>query len=780
MKFKTFFFTILILLISILSLILFFKVEPEEEAQLQTFIISSGSQGGNYYEAGSFIEKTLNNISPSRYKFKVIQSSGSIENMKRLKNRFTDFAIVQRDVFIDNFLGDGDKIKNVSIVAPLFQEKFLIYTHQNNHIPFDKFKELSENQYSNKLKIGVTSMDGISFKIFSQIAELLNFPLSNLDFIERNYNELTKDFLNNNLDFVLTLSLPIREIEESNASLVYFNDTDIGLLTNRLRFFSQANLSGESTYKTLGIWALFVGLNRSIEKIGDKEILEHLTLENESNRYISNRIRATFENFKSNPYLFDNYLRNLSTTPALSASINRNEQNFYLYLMPFVLSVIILAYLYKYFISKGKKLHTYLWLRYNHIFIGIFLIVIIYFLSIEYLIYCETTFFNSTAVKSRIMDLTRTDLHNWNLIRIFADNDNDIFPFSLSGKMITAFSTYVLFFGIFAIPLIEYGVSQLTAKRREGKMKIKHKKHVIISGWNTSTPTLVTKLLAATIQYQRKSIKIVCVVPNPSTILQEETDISNLEKERKITFVKGNIRNKVVAESCNLNLALAVILLAEDDTISADEKTLMSALSISKFSSIQQENTSATSKITDKNEKGIFQSRKDINSVYIIAEVNHEEFVEDLLNAGVNGIVNRGRIIEGILVQSLFNPGVSKLLNNILSISGDTNEFYTIDLRDKENKHLRNRTFDELLLPLRKEKILLIAIKIVYLNEIGEIIVDEDELARLLKEDGLERQIITNPINQGETSRRVDNNDQLIVLSINKIKLTAGLARVTF
>ena len=149
-------------------------------------------------------------------------------------------------------------------------------------------------------------------------------------------------------------------------------------------------------------------------------------------------------------------------------------------------------------------------------------------------------------------------------------------------------------------------------------------------------------------------------------------------------------------------------------------------------------------------------------------------------NAGVNGIINRSRIVDGLLVQSILNPGVSKLINNILTFSGDTNEFYTVDLLDQNNSHLRNRTFDELLLSLRKQNILLVAIKVVYRDQSGKEIVDEEEIFRRLEADGLYRQIITNPITEAETNRRTDEDDQLITLAVSADKLNAGLKRVTF
>ena len=90
-------------------------------------------------------------------------------------------------------------------------------------------------------------------------------------------------------------------------------------------------------------------------------------------------------------------------------------------------------------------------------------------------------------------------------------------------------------------------------------------------------------------------------------------------------------------------------------------------------------------------------------------------------------------------------------------------------------RHFRNKTFDELLMPLRKQGILLIALRIVYLNNEGVEISDEEEINILLKKDDLTRQIITNPITEAEKHRKTDENDQLIVLAATGKELNAGI-----
>ena len=128
---------------------------------------------------------------------------------------------------------------------------------------------------------------------------------------------------------------------------------------------------------------------------------------------------------------------------------------------------------------------------------------------------------------------------------------------------------------------------------------------------------------------------------------------------------------------------------------------------------------------------------------------------------------------------TLFRSGVSKVLDELLQYN-EFNEFYIVDLSDPKNEHLQNKTFDELLLPLRKQKILLVAIKIVYHDHHNNIIIDNSEIKKRLLEEGLEREVIINPIAENEISRRTDGGDQLIVFATSRKNLEKQIQQIIF
>ena len=768
---------------SLLAMTCVIDTSYAESATKEHFIISSGSLGGSYNEASNILAGSLNKINPERYKFDVITSNGSVENIKRLKDRFADFAIVQRDAFIKNYYGDGSKIKNVSIIYPLFQEKFIIYTNKKTHISFQTFKELV-NLSRTTIKLGLTSLDGTSYNTFSEVASLLGLNIDNIEFVVGNYNELLHKYFSKEVNYILTFSLPIKEMDK--AYTVYFDDADIRLLTRRMRYLSTATLDNKK-YKTLGVWALFIGLNSSISQIGEDAFTENIISIELANSSIAHRIKNTFNEFKFNRTLFGQHLKGLPVTASFQKAIDQDTSRTGIYITVVLSIITILTMLWALRLRHNSKKHwKYLWVRYKHILTGLFLVATIYLLCLEWLIFSERGIFQENGVKSGILDMTRSDLHLWNLVRIFAANDGGVFPISVTGKLATTLSTYIIWIGGISIAIVEFAMYKLIAKRRDGLMNVNYEGHIIISGWSDNTPKLIEQLLYACEEYHRRKLMIVCVVSEPKSILEKYEYISSLEHRKELVLVKGYIRSKNILEQCNAHRAKIIILLAEETGVHADEKTLMRALSIRKFCCENRQNTKESSPEMDSkdaatpNNAGLFKTKTEINPVYIIAEINTEEFVSDLRDAGVNGVINKNKVVDSLLVQSILNPGVSKLINNILTFSDDTNEFYTVDLLDPSNSHLRNRTFDELLLPLRKQNILLVAIKVVYRDQAGKEIVDEDEVLKLLRSEGLHRQIITNPITDAEIKRETDSDDQLITLAVNANKLSTGLKVVTF
>jgi len=125
------------------------------------YIIASGSQGGNYIKVGSYIASQYNSNIDS--KFTSIETEGSLDNIDLLKNNFADFAIVQRNVLLNSLYDESNGINNVEVIAPLFEEKLLIYSKSDKPLNINSLKEILLHK---KKTIGFTSKTGYTYKLF--------------------------------------------------------------------------------------------------------------------------------------------------------------------------------------------------------------------------------------------------------------------------------------------------------------------------------------------------------------------------------------------------------------------------------------------------------------------------------------------------------------------------------------------------------------------------------------------------------------------------------------
>lgn len=726
-----------------------------QEAQKQ-FLLSSGGVGGNYNKTGNFIIEKLDSLYPS-FGFRNIVSSGSLENLKLLDQRFSDLAISQRDVLLENIYNENKAIKNIQIILPLFQENLLIY--KKNNPATASMEEFGKTMKS----IGVSSKESVSYKTFLEVCRLLNIP-DEFEVIEGNNNILRHLIEKDSIDAIVSFSLPLLTIEElPNISLQGFSSHEITLISNKINNIYPVTIEKFNT-QTFGSWTFLVGLETSIIEIEENskkglamDLFNSLGQEKNS---IANQILGSIQFFanKKNQAL----LYGLPLSASAKEVLNYNSYNL-TYLLYILSSVILIIAFYLIFRERFLKINYRLyWIRYKHIFLGVLIILLLYILSVEGLLLSEKTFYKDLGIKSKILNLPKKDLHFWVIITNLTGNNNNIFPLSYSGQVLLSFSSYIIFAGSITIALCEYIIYRLTKKRIKGMTDFNTKNHVVVIGWKTNTPQFLQELIVAQKSSHRTFQKIICIVENPEELISKSTVLKDLQALRHIDFVNGDAREEKVLSKANVQNANTVILLAEDNSVAADEKTLLRALTISRYCremiSNQEKVNSKKTIVYDE----VFKINNLKNSIYIIAEVNDKKYSEDLRKSGVNEIINISEYSKNILTQSLLNHGVSKVLDEVLTYN-EFNEFYTIDLSHKKYSALLNKNYDQLLKILRNKNILLIGIKMVFHDTNNKEITDEAEIKKLLDKLNYPRQIIINPVINQERNKKTDNDDQLIV-----------------
>ena len=764
--------------------------------QKTDFLIASGSRGGNYYKVGKYIASRYNgNLTGT---FSVLETNGSNENIDLLKNNLADFAIVQRNILLNSIYDEENGTKNIEIIAPLFQEKLQIYFHGKQPMDIRKLDSLSGVK---KLVVGYTSKEGYSYKIFRTLTKFLNINYSNFAEKEKNYDSLFVDFNNGKIDYIISFSLPLQAFDTlKGVNKLFLNEHDAKLIQNRLRNIYATPTSNPEQY-SLGSWSFLVGAKNVVSQIKEQKKMMSLLVDRRqpsgTDSVIHQRISVAVDQFIKNKNKESELLRNIPLSSALQSAVGiRATVNWQPYIMLLLVVFLILGLHYYY---KGRWFPRfnilYFWNRYKHFQMGFIILIIIYFASVELLIYAEKLFYKDIGIKSQILNMTRSDLHSWLLVTTVTGNSNGVFPLSLLGKVMLSLNSLNFWIGTILIGVSELITYRLNKKRKKGLMKTKYNNHLVIFGWNGSTNKFVTEIIEDAEKYNNKKIKIVCVVPDIGFIRSTYEEIEELHNQKVIDIIEGDARDSHILEKANVQNANSIILLSEDNTKRSDERILLRAMAISRYT--KRKNNGRVYKTTGfienvkkkflgrKKEKDVdykkFRIEKTSNSAYMIAEINNDEFRESLIEADVNEIVVAGNYRKSIMKQSLFNHGISKVLDEIMQYN-DYNEFYKIDLSLKENAHLRDKTFDQLLVALRQQGVLLVAIHIIFHDENDRIIIDQNVIKELLEkeEKGISRDVIVNPYEPAERERLTDSDDHLIVLAINANMLKEAVNKVKF
>ncbi len=454
------------------------------------YIIASGSRGGNYIKVGSFIANQYNaNIDAN---FTSIETDGSLDNLELLKNNFADFAIVQRNVLLNSLYDETNGINNIEVIAPLFEEKLLIYSHVK--IPVN-INSLKDSLINNKITIGFTSKTGYTYKLFQFVTKYLSLNTSNLEEKFASYKDLISEFKDGKLDYIVSFSLPIKEIENlNNVDLVYFNKQDVNLIENRIPNLFGTNLNTNNEQYTLGSWTFLIGDKNKVQQLKNANKLVFTLCDTANKSDINNMIIRSISLFENNKDWKNKYLEGIPMHTALIEEIGYVQNNTFRNVVIFFF--LLLLFLLVRFLTTKKVLpkinYLYLWIRFKHIFLGLLILCGLYFLSIQSLIISESVFYKNIGIKSQLLNLSNKDLHFWLLIRNLTGNDSGIFPLSTVGKLMLSFSSYLIWIGTVLIAISEYIAHQISKKRKQGLMRVKYKNHIVIIGWNDTTSNFIS------------------------------------------------------------------------------------------------------------------------------------------------------------------------------------------------------------------------------------------------------------------------------------------------
>jgi len=732
----------------------------------ESYRIAAGPNNSGYK---SFGKQLIQQISKSDNKksFYLIESSGSVENISLLRNGIADLAILQQNIAAEAYFSEQSAYKGFEVLGPIYPEILQIIVFGKE---YKKNKLLSISEISTLLKlkkIEKVYVDGQGTASHLAIERLL--ALHGVGESIPSYS-FTSDHNTKNCKTICLAVIvdrfqsifDIYQVKE--ASYVQLTIQEYLDLSNRMQGFDLFQISQENKppFLALGTWAIVVAghtLNNSNHDFLKNSIENYIfDAQKGDSRSVSINVSVvevlpdqSIKKIPSTDYIKTVVFSSLPMIGGLEKSVQSELtlQSIILYLLFFSLIYLLNK---KLFIFGYKQI----WRRYKHFIFSAIFLVFIFALFGKLIHTAEISLATETGIVSALSTYNLIDMYEWVTVFAFTGYNGSVFPISVLGQLISTFSHFIgIGTALFSV-LAEIIFMKKQKKREAGEYVMKFSNHVVICGGNDQLPHLINNLVAAYKEYNVKLPKIVIIYPHFHKLLDKSISLRNLHEIGYIEYIKGAVREESTLEAACISEAKMIYLLSEDKTIASDEKTLLRALSISRFCRTKHKAT----------------SNDDIDSAYMVAEISNADFHDALINADVNEIINSSDLSENLLIQSALNPGISKIISSLLTID-DGHEFYNIKI--SQYLKLADKNFDELLLSLRTKDILLISIQIGVFDIAGREIIDTNLINAKLKNLELSRQVLTNPHVPTEKSYKVNSNDSLIVLAESKTLLEKTL-----
>lgn len=225
----------------------------------------------------------------------------------------------------------------------------------------------------------------------------------------------------------------------------------------------------------------------------------------------------------------------------------------------------------------------------------------------------------------------------WTIVTISTVGYGDRWPLTVAGRIIGM----VLMVGgpvIMASALGSIGVNWYNRwmKGVRGMAQVKAKEHLILCGWNEKAKNILGEIRAAA------ALEKLHV-----TIIDEHCETKPVD-DSNVTFVRGNAADAAVLKLANVDEAKYAIVLADDGSSSADQKTVLTVLTIEKSNA----------------------------EIISSAELRDSSYAEHLKDAGCDIIINSSDITGKLLAMSLQNTSVSRVITDLVSGEGD--ELYRV------------------------------------------------------------------------------------------------------
>lgn len=676
-----------------------------------------------YYD----INKIL--INKKVVRLKNVLTDGSVENIGLIVDSKVDLALIQSDtVFLaqNGLFPFSKKYQNFSTLMPINIEPIYLITNNPDIYTIEQltYKKVNVGLPDSGLLQSVKVILGASGK---------------WDYIKKykNDNSLAiKNLLKHKIDavFVNEISPSIKKLlDEQNIYVISLSHSFIKKLQKTYPHFIDYSKNGINTVATITILIVRNEINEDLVFKIAKALYENPANEDNSNFLKSNK----FYNYLSETDLHNGALKYFN-----SIKINDSwlTKNLFVFLLIFFIFIIFLWIIYSFIILKNNFAATFyitkqfvkvqfntfykIVLKYKY-YAVIVSFLFSYILILFILKYFEHTWAIENNYISKLDGKSIFEILRWMFVFSTTGIDYGLQPKSKEAQILVSFIPIIN--TIAAVSLLGiFGTNkvQLLLKGIKGMKMKEYSEHIIICGWNEKGKKLINELTHENL-VKREEIVILTDDKNEMEALLEYNISFN-----QVTFVHGNALTRKDLALVNPEKAKIIIVLAQQGT--DDSETIIKVLNISKT---------------------IESSRNQTH--YIIAEIKESINIQLAQDAGAKQVISIDDIEAKIFIQSVRNPGVSKFIDEVFEIN-EENDFYPYSL--EHNTNLIGKTYDEILIKLRKNNILLLSINIEENRSLSE-------LKDYLSLHKLNRSVITNPFNDFEKNYKVTSKDSLILLA---------------
>ncbi len=355
----------------------------------------------------------------------------------------------------------------------------------------------------------------------------------------------------------------------------------------------------------------------------------------------------------------------------------------------------------------------------------------------------EIQYAKAHNVTSEFENKSLTDNLLWTLVFTATGFEEDIFPRSPTAKVLSSLLGWVGIGGV--LLLVGLVTSDQLARRMRMQTAIDPNDldgHVILCGWNTRAPEIISRLTDPELGDRRQTVVVVADLDS------DPVEQYDLPREYAV-LMRGSPTDLEHMRKAGLDKADTIIVLADETVEDPDSQTVLTVLQAEKHAYRQMMDGERTHELRSVAELVDPEKKSALESVHTDLILCPQEFSEKLL------------------LQALLNPGVTHFIGDILSV-GRENQIVEVPVHGAEDPPLVGKTFDEAIVTCRENALLLLAIHRGGAPGAGQKEESEDEWGpegRVDLGSPPPSRMLTNPREPADRNYRIQPGDSLLFLA---------------